>query len=255
MLVHLPCCLSIQTLDPTTLALRGPRCRLIPLQLIRGSISERQNTSYSTASTTSGIGSMTVRTFPSPDNQRRHGSPCLELVQRLIQDLNRNMASIGSSYWRYSLSRSHGHQRYHLSRSSPALYARRHPKHMRPPSTRLLGLDRLRIILDHVRNVNLTFRRAPRSRLHGHHAWLYISLRGRKLRQRGDCHLLVGLHLLPMDQICEERLGHVGCFDRSLLRLHGVCMGRLCLHHQSAAIACLCPHLHGSVQPQTIRQL
>ncbi len=181
MSVHLPCCLY-PILDPTTLALRGPCCRLIQLQLIHGSISERQNTSYNMASTTSGIGSMTVRTFPSPNHQRRQWSPCLETVQRLIQDLNRNMASIGPSYWGYSLSRSHGHQRYHLSRSSPALYARRHPKYLRPPSTGLLGLDCLRIILDHVRNVNLTFGGPPRSRLHGHHPWLHFSLCGRKLR-------------------------------------------------------------------------
>lgn len=59
----------------TALALRRPRCRLIQLQLIHGSISEQQNTLYNMASTTSGIGSMTVRTFHLPDHQCRQGSP------------------------------------------------------------------------------------------------------------------------------------------------------------------------------------
>lgn len=171
-------------LHSTALALRGPRCRLIQLQLILGSISERQNTLYNMASTTSGIGSMTVRTFHLPDhNVDRGHPPCLETVQMLIQDLNRNMASIGSSHGWYSLSRPHGHQRCHLSHSSPTLYARRHSKHMCSPSTRLLGSDRLRIILDHIRNVNLTFRWSPRSRLYGHYPWLYLPLCGWKLRQ------------------------------------------------------------------------
>ena len=58
-----------------------------------------------------------------------------------------------------------------------------------------------------------------------------------------------------MDQVGQERLSYVGCFDRSLLRVHGVSVGWLCLHHQSSTTTRIGPHLHGAIQCEAVRQL
>ena len=47
----------------------------------------------------------------------------------------------------------------------------------------------------------------------------------------------------------------VGYFDRVVVFLHGVCVGRLRLHHQSHSSARLRPHSHGKVFYETLRRL
>lgn len=47
-------------------------------------------------------------------------------------------------------------------------------------------------------------------------------------------------------------MGRVGC---SLLRIHGVCMGWICVHHELATIARIRIDLHGEIQRKTICQL
>lgn len=38
----------------------------------------------------------------------------------------------------------------------------------------------------------------------------------------------------------------------TVVLLYGVCMGRLCIHHQSCAPARSWPHSHGSIQQQDL---
>lgn len=168
---------------------------------------------------------------------------------------DRDLASARSSHWRHSLSWPYGHQRYHLPYPSLFVSTRRHPEHMRPFGTCILWLDRLCILSDHIRNVDLTIRWPARSYFYGHHPGLYLAVRRWKLRQRSHRYLSACLHFLPMDQICQERLSHVGCLDCPFLRVHGLCMGRICLHHQSAATARIRPDMHGVLQSAALRQL
>lgn len=165
------------------------------------------------------------------------------------------MASPGSRHRRYVISRPHGHQRRHIPCPPPTLLARRYSKHLRPARTRILGFDGLCIIFDHFRDVDLAIRRSARRGIHGHHSRVHLTLRGRKLRQRSNSHLSTCLHLLPVDQVDQERLCYVGRPDRSLLRVYGVGLGRIRLHHQPITAACFCPHLHGTIQSETLCQL
>ena len=69
-------------------------------------------------------------------------------------------------------------------------------------------------------------RSRPRSGRHDRHrARLHLEIRGRLLRQRGYRNLLHALHLLPVDQECQDR-GHLLVNPlRCGLLLHGKCKG------------------------------
>lgn len=48
-----------------------------------------------------------------------------------------------------------------------------------------------------------------------------------------------------MDQGCQKWVYHVGSADRTILRLHGVGMGWVCLHYEPDPPARFCPSVHG----------
>ena len=88
-----------------------------------------------------------------------------------------------------------------------------------------------------------------------YHSGLHLPISRWKLRQRSNCHLPTRIHLLPMDKVGQEWLRVVGSFDGAVLRIHGLSMGWIRLHHKPAPIACLRAHLHGTFQPSALRGL
>ena len=169
--------------------------------------------------------------------------------------VDRNMASFGPRHWRNPLPWSHGHKWCHLPRFAATVLAGGYSKHLCPPCTCLLRSHRSRILSPNVGNVHLPVSGAARSYFHGDCSRLYLAFGGRKLRQRGDCHLLVGFYLLPMDQIGQEWVGHVGRIDGSILWIYGICMGRLRIHYKSVTFACIRSHFDGTVWSETLCKL
>ena len=56
---------------------------------------------------------------------------------------------------------------------------------------------------------------------HRHRAWLHLQVGGRVLRQRGHRHFRSHVHLLSVDQVCQDWVGLLGSLDCTLLLLHG----------------------------------
>jgi hypothetical protein len=165
------------------------------------------------------------------------------------------MASSRPCHRRYPLPRPHGHIRRHLPCPALAHIPRRHSQHLRPACAWILWSYRLRRLPLDLRDEHKPVSWSARGCIHGHRTRLYLAIRRWQLRQRGNCHLPPGLHLLPLDQGRQGRKHYVGRSYRPLLRLHGQRMGWIRLHHKLAASARLCADLHGSFQPETLRQL
>lgn len=201
-------------------------------------------------STASGTGSMTVCSSADiplldPVTLERHTTN--------VGSSHRNMAPSWSSYRWYSLPRTDGYQRCHLPCPPLPDPPRRHSQHLRASCTCVLRPYGVRYLPPDQRDGRFAVCRSPRCSLHGYHARLHFAFGRRKLRQRGYCHLLVGLHLFLVDQGGEERFHVLGCVDRALLRVHGVGVGWLCVHYEFATAARLRSDLHGKIQPQTLR--
>ena len=160
---------------------------------------------------------------------------------------DRDMASFGPCHWWNSLPWSHGHKWCHLPRFAATVLAGGYSKHLCPPCTCLLRSYCGRILSHDVGNVHLPISGIARGCFHGNYSRLYLAFGGRKLRQRGDCHLLVGLYILPLDQVGQEWVGYVGCLDGSILWIYGICMGRLRVHYKSVTFACIRSHFDGKV--------
>jgi hypothetical protein len=179
-----------------------------------------------------------------------------QLMQPSLTSLpSRNMASPRPRHRRYPLPRPHGHIRCHLPRTPLAHIPRRHSQHLRAACAWLLRPDRLRRLpLDH-RNEHEPVSWSARGRLHGHCTRLHLTFRRWQLRQRSHRHFPPGLHLLLVDQGRQGRKHYVGRSYSPLLRIHGQRMGWIRFHYKPAASARLCVDLHGSFQPEAVRQL
>ena len=126
---------------------------------------------------------------------------------------------------------------------------------MRPARASIFRIDRGRIISHYIRDEHLSFSWPTRRCIHGHNPWVHLEIGGRQLRQRGYRYLLVSIHILPVDQSSQEWFGLVGCPHCTILRIHGFGLGRIRLHHQSAASTHFYTHLYGKIQSKTIREL
>uniref|UniRef100_A0A147BVM4 Uncharacterized protein n=1 Tax=Ixodes ricinus TaxID=34613 RepID=A0A147BVM4_IXORI len=83
--------------------------------------------------------------------------------------------------------------------------------------------------------------------LHCNSAWVHQSVCGRQLRQRGHRHLCPHVHLLPLGQGSQDWCHLLCCPYCTLLLLHGVCLGWLCVHHQPHPASCFCASDHEPV--------
>lgn len=64
-------------------------------------------------------------------------------------------------------------------------------------------------------------RRAVRGLFYRHSAWVYQPFGGGQLRQRGNRHLRLAVHVLPVGQVRQDGLHLLGLYDRSFLLLYG----------------------------------
>lgn len=96
-------------------------------------------------------------------------------------DFVRDMASTRSSHRRDIVSWLDGYLRGYLPYPTPPRSTSRHPKHMRPPGSRLLWPHSSGHVPANVRNVVFSFRRPLSCCFHGHYTWLYLAVCGRQL--------------------------------------------------------------------------
>ena len=89
--------------------------------------------------------------------------------------------------------------------------------------------------------------RSPSSLFHRHRPRLHLPLRRRVLRQRGNRDICAPLHVFPLDTISQDWLRDVGHGSCDLVLLHGVGLGRICLHHQPRPTTCVCSTANGSI--------